>query len=430
MWDYFALPPLTREECIELGLPTEGGAYWPVCCTLPMGFSHAVYLAQTAHMYVLHSSGAVSPSDNILELLSPDVPEQGALHGLIVDDFFLFALDETHAQRIFDAVLAAYAAAGFVVKPSKVVAPTRDPVKIIGCMIGMGADGRTTVSLSGDTCMALLRATMVLLDRGVSTGTQLAHIIGRWTWCMLLRRPSLAVLQHSYRFIACAGRRRFDLWPSVRRELWMLIGLLPLLHAQLDAPMFRHAIASDASELAAGVVCTAVTPEMDRRIWQLCSSRRQATLQTQINAALQRGETFDASSPLARAAAEEYAAFYADVLAARWSTIISSAWRSPEHINALELRAVLLALHWALSYPSAHSSRVYLLVDSTVALFALWKGGSSSATLLMIVRKINALLMASGTALLIGWLPSAVNPADDYVAPTTHRDDASASHHG
>jgi hypothetical protein len=193
----------------------------------------------------------------------------------------------------------------------------------------------------------------------------------------------------------------------------MLLGLLPLLHARLDMPTFKHAVATDASELGAGVVCSQVTPEMDRHIWQLCSSRAHATMQTLVNAAANRDESIDEeSSPALHRAAQHYSAFYAAVVADRWSTIVSSPWRSPEHINALELRAALLSLHWLLSYPSAHSSRVYLLVDSTVALFALWKGRSSSPRLLVILRKISALLLASGTTLLPGWLPSAVNPAD------------------
>jgi hypothetical protein len=136
-------------------------------------------------------------------------------------------------------------------------------------------------------------------------------------------------------------------------------------------------------------------------------------MQTLVNAAANRDESIDEeSSPALHRAAQHYSAFYAAVVADRWSTIVSSPWRSPEHINALELRAALLSLHWLLSYPSAHSSRVYLLVDSTVALFALWKGRSSSPRLLVILRKISALLLASGTMLLPGWLPSAVNPAD------------------
>lgn len=109
----------------------------------------------------------------------------------------------------------------------------------------------------------------------------------------------------------------------------------------------------------------------------------------------------------------QYADLYAELLQRRWSTIISSAWRDgAEHINVLELRAVLLSLHWLLSYPSAHLSRVHLLVDSTVTLFSLWKGRSSSPRLLLILRKISALLLASGMALHVGWVPSEVNPAD------------------
>jgi hypothetical protein len=107
-----------------------------------------------------------------------------------------------------------------------------------------------------------------------------------------------------------------------------------------------------------------------------------------------------------------YADFYACVRAQRWSRVLASRWRKPEHINALELRAALLALHWLLSYPSALGRRVYLLVDSTVALFSLCKGRSSAPDLLLVLRKISALLLASGVSILPGWLPSAVNPAD------------------
>jgi hypothetical protein len=97
---------------------------------------------------------------------------------------------------------------------------------------------------------------------------------------------------------------------------------------------------------------------------------------------------------------------------APWRTIASKAWLGPEHINALELRAALIAVHWALSYPSALCSRVYLLLDSAVAFFSLWKGRSSSPSLLLVLRKISALLLAGGLSLLPGWVPSAVNPAD------------------
>ena len=413
MQPYFALPPLTAEELASLGL--DPSMNHPMCVTLPMGFSHAVLLAQSSHEHVVYSSGALRREDGLLRLSAPDVTADRAVHGIVIDDFFLFSLNRALALRIFNRVLAAYRAAGFVVKPSKVIEPTDQPVKVIGFMFEHSAeDEHTTVSLASDACLDLARVTLASLARGQLTGLGLAHLIGRWTWCMLLRRPSLSALQHCYRYIEVADRRRFTLWPSVRRELWMLIGLLPLLHARLDVPTFKHAVATDASELGAGVVCSQVTPAMDRLIWQLCSSRAHATMQTLVNAAVNRDECIDeVSSPVLHRALQHYSSFYSAVASARWSTIVSSAWHSPEHINALELRAVLLSLHWLLSYPSAHSSRVYLLVDSTVALFGLWKGRSSSPRLLVILRKISALLLASGMTLLTGWLPSAVNPADE-----------------
>ena len=376
---------------------------------------------------MVYSSGALRREDGLLRLSSPDVTDDRVVHGIVIDDLFVFSLNRALATRVFHRVLAAYRAAGFVAKQSKLIEPTDQPVKVIGFMFEHTSDGdHTTVSLSSEACLDLARVTLAALARGQLTGLGLAHLIGRWTWCMLLRRPSLSVLQHCYRYIEVADRRRFTLWPSVRRELWMLLGLLPLLHARLDVPTFKHAVATDASELGAGVVCSQVTPELDRHIWQLCSSRAHATMQTLVNAAANREESIDEeSSPALHRAAQHYSAFYAAVVTARWSTIVSSPWHSAEHINALELRAALLSLHWLLSYPSAHSSRVYLLVDSTVALFALWKGRSSSPRLLVILRKISALLLASGTTLLTGWLPSAVNPADQHsrLKPQVSRDE-------
>ena len=410
---YFALPPLTPAELAELGLPAD--AQFPMCVTLPMGWSHAVYLAQSAHLFMLYSSGALQPEDSILMLQHPELTRKRALHGVIVDDFFLFSLSQTLTQQIFDRVLAAYRRFGFVVKASKVVSPTTAPVNVIGFDIH-GATGE--ISLPVDSLLSLVQATMQTMHAAFVTGTQLSHIIGRWTWVMLLRRPSLSVLQHSYRYAEVARGRRFVLWPSVRRELLTLIGLLPLLCARLDTPFFRTAIATDASEIAAGVVRASLSTVLHRSLWPLCSTRRLAVLQTYLQS-----DSFVAASSASSPSAVQFAAaaeplisrcdtYYSAVASARWSTLVSSRWRGVEHINALELRAVLLAVHWLLSSPSSLHRRVYLLVDSTVALFTLWKGRSSSPNLLFVLRKINALLLAGSVSLLTGWLPSELNPAD------------------
>ena len=410
MQPYLALPPLAASELASIGAPT--GAAFPMCVSLAMGFSHAVFLAQTAHEHILYSGGVLQRADSLLRLPSPIVSAERALHGVVIDDFFLFSLNRELATQQMQRVLGAYRAAGFVVKESKLVMPTSDPVKVIGFDI----DGRSgTIRLPSDSQHSLVRATISALRADTMTGLQLAHIVGRWTWVMMLRRPTLAVLQQVYRFSRLAQGRRFTVWSSVRRELRMLLSLLPLLTAGLRAPLFHRAVASDASELAGGVVSVPLTTELTSMLWPLCSSRHHATQQAVLNA--QRASHLRAApeAPVPHAllsALAPFDSFYETVEKTEWRTVISKRWDSAEHINSLELRAALLAVHWALSYPSALSSRVLLLLDSSAAFFSLWKGRSSSPALLLVLRKISALLLAGGLSLLPGWVPSAVNPAD------------------
>lgn len=415
MQPYFALPALTHTELRSIGVPVSSSVY-PVCVTLPMGFSHAVYLAQTVHEHIVYSDGLLSRGHNVLHMPSPVISMDAVHHGIVIDDFFLFSLNQQLASVTLAHILAAYRRAGFVVKDSKVVMPTSSPVKVIGFDI----DGVTSaMSLSLESRMSLLRSTMAVLQRQCVTGTVLSQLIGRWTWCLLIRRPALSVLQHVYRFLQVAQRRRFRLWPSVRRELLALMNLLPLLQCRLNSAVFERVVATDASPMGAGVVCTRLGSDDADSYWPMCSTRRTAVLQaclhceTQANPLLSSGLTLTATERQQLLETSHwYEEFYTRVLSRRWSTIISKPWRDMEHINALELRAVSLAVHWILSYPSSLHHRVYLFVDSTVAFFSLWKGRSSSGPLLLILRQIAALLLASDLLLCVGWLPSEINPAD------------------
>jgi hypothetical protein len=416
MTPYFCLPPLSVDELASIGIESQVPLY-PKCLTLPMGFSHAVFIGESAHQYVIYSTGAFNKDDDLLSLTSSEVTHDRAIHGIVIDDFFIFCLDQALATRLMNLVFDAYRRVGFVVKPSKVVLPTCSPVKVIGFDI----DGtRGTISLPLESMTTLVKSTLAVLRVPTVSGTLLSHIIGRWTWVMMLRRPTLCLLQHVYRYCTVAAGRPFTLWPSVRRELCSLLTMLPLLSVRLDAPFFHRAVASDASQLASGVVSTPLTPQLHSQLWPLCSTRHHASLQAVVNAEHKRlapSTTPPTSTPplelsVPSSPTTMYDDFYTTVSSQPWRTLISKPWSGLEHINALELRAVLLAVHWLLSYPTSLCRRVYLLVDSTVTFFTLWKGRSSSPHLLLILRKINALLLAGSITLLPGWLPSEVNPAD------------------
>jgi hypothetical protein len=315
-----------------------------------------------------------------------------------------------------DCVLECYRRAGFVVKASKLVRPTSRPITVLGFSIH-GAEGSIVPATS--TIVNLLSSTRSALCSSQVSGRSLGRLLGSWAWVLLLRRPAFSVLQHSYRYADVAGTRPFTLWPSVRRELENLSSLLPLLRADWRAPLFRRIVATDASEAAAGVVAAWRTDALAAAVWPLCSARTHGPVQAILHA-----NTF--SNPLrsldqllpAEAAAvstlvAQFDSSYATVEESRWSVLISKRWSAEEHINALELRAVSLALHWLLSQRGAVGSRLLLLVDSLVAHGVLWKGRCSSASLLPVARKLAALQLAGGISLLPGWLPSECNPADE-----------------
>ena len=83
-----------------------------------------------------------------------------------------------------------------------------------------------------------------------------------------------------------------------------------------------------------------------------------------------------------------------------------------EHINKLELRAVLTSIRWRIFKQRIKKTRFLHLVDSLVSLHILKKGRSSSRSLQRIIKKINALLLLSHTLVLLGYVDTASNPAD------------------
>ena len=83
-----------------------------------------------------------------------------------------------------------------------------------------------------------------------------------------------------------------------------------------------------------------------------------------------------------------------------------------EHINALELRAILTAVKWRTSKTIAIHTKALYLEDSQVALGALQKGRRPSPHLLPIVKRINALCLCASHTTLLGYVRTDLNPAD------------------
>ena len=96
----------------------------------------------------------------------------------------------------------------------------------------------------------------------------------------------------------------------------------------------------------------------------------------------------------------------------RWKTVAQCVWREQAHINELELRAAFMMLRWRLRSQVALGKRSLALLDSAVSIAVLSKKRSSSFQLHRVIRRINALELASGSHVAYAFVRGADSPAD------------------
>ena len=388
MVPYFALPPVRAGD---VGRGKDFGQdtmIYPCCTTLPMGWSHSAYLAQVAHEYQIASLSDLDPADRITKFADFRVDRPRYL--VYIDDLILIGLEchldrLTHLQQNYCDVMTRV---GLPPKPSKVVPPSCEGVECIGVEV----HGRhLTAGVHPAKLAKLARRTEALLQRGRCTGHDLSRLVGHWSWAFLARRAAFSVFNSVYRFIETAGRRVFQVWPTVARELKTAICLAPVLFASLSSPWFSRTIATDASGSGQGVVAA----KMDAPSLEALARTRPPEKLADPEAPA----PIDRTLPLG-------------LEPAVWKQIVSAPFRRAEHINVLELRALTTGVRWAISFPRAIGSRILLWCDSLVVVGAVRKGRSSAHQLLRKLRTLTAYLLATGIQLYCNWIPTEVNPAD------------------
>eukprot|EP00438_Fugacium_kawagutii_P016495 Skav221151 [mRNA] locus=scaffold2925:171012:174989:+ [translate_table: standard] len=95
-----------------------------------------------------------------------------------------------------------------------------------------------------------------------------------------------------------------------------------------------------------------------------------------------------------------------------WKKAFRVRWDYQEHINPLELRAILLGLLWKGRQGILYNARIFHLTDSYVRQAILAKGRTSSLLMRPLVRRVNAVLLVSGCQLYIAHVDSMDNPTD------------------
>jgi hypothetical protein len=133
-------------------------------------------------------------------------------HAVYIDDLILVGTDEHEQSHALIQYLNVTTKYQLPAKPSKVIHPCTTGVDCLGMYLH-GTE--LTVGVRSDKLHRLCVMTQQVLNAPTCTGYYLSSIVGRWTWAMLVARPSLSIFSAVYRFIQCAGPRPFRVWPSV-----------------------------------------------------------------------------------------------------------------------------------------------------------------------------------------------------------------------
>jgi hypothetical protein len=396
MVPYQGLPQLSVQSLLAAGAdPGRVGGFavddlvFPCLLSMPMGWSHAVFVAQRSHEFLMERVVAALPGRRLRAIRVGDSMMLclGELrYAIYIDDVLWFALDwdpgvADQMREVMLTYMAVMDAAGFPVKPAKTVWPTTKAMP----GLGLTFDGRRrSYGLHPRRLLALAAATRDWCALGTASSASLERLMGHWSWAVLVRRPLLSIFSAVYRFVEVGrGGGRLKVWPSVRRELLMAADLAPLMIAQLDRSWWPRVLCSDASSLAQGVTSSPWVPP-DR--------------------------VDDAEG--------DAVAFLSSQDPSAHEVWVSSRFHHRKadrklqtHINALELYALLSAVRSA-SRRGCAGSRLLVLSDSMVVTAAVSKGRSSSFSLLRLLRRLAATLLALDTSLVVRWIPTSVNPAD------------------
>jgi hypothetical protein len=385
---YFALPPVRASE---MGLTAAEGyapdsLVHPCCLTLPMGWSHSVFLAQEIQLGLLRRSF----SEEQLIVPGSSVEVSSLRVGAYIDDCFFLDVDAQRCQAAADRHEAVLQLEQLPVPPDKRQAATADPTNLIGIEL----DGRSLhFGLSPAKLSELVATTEAVLQRRRVGRETFERLLGMWTWAVLPRRPAFATLHSAYGFqqrLAAEGGQR-TIWRSVERELQVLAGLAPLLGSQLNADWSPFVLATDASSSGYGAAMGRAARGTVQRMGRQAGA---------------------ASLPTAGTVDQRRAAGLGPLRGVRWRSVISAPWQRSEHVNVLEGRALVTGVRFAVGNRNLHGQRVLALVDSTVIVAAASKGRSSSFRLLRPLRILAALCLAANVHLYCFWVPTASNPAD------------------
>jgi len=408
LWPFFAWPavalskvPFARDAHGKAASPER--ALFPCLTVLPMGWSHSVLLAQRVHERVIHHSLGLRRQDQILSSNDLVLRKGRLLYMIFIDDTWWVSEADEQSSSMLDNTVDRYEhaldAAGFPDKASKRWGPESGSTAI---SLGMAIDGkRLSFGMSAPKLERLKADTRGVLRSGKISGRALASLAGRWNWAFLARRLAMSTFAAVYLYIRALDNKEAFLWESVRKELEVACAIAPLLRTRLDLPWSAVVAASDASSYAGGIVSRRVSDDTHKHVLPRAHAGLLRVFPPFTDSAKQE-------------AREQVLGPLLDVSHGQaWTTNFSRKWDTRgEHINSLEMRAAYVAFRKMALQQASTAQRHVLLVDNTVTVAAITKGRCSSRNLLVRLRPLAVIALATGAEIVPAWVETSRNPSD------------------
>ena len=419
---------------------------FPVFTGMPQGWSWALHLCNTAVEYGMSKS--IPPTRFVKEGLPPPDPRQGPIGSVYVDNIGVFGFVEKMVHHSFAESIEHLEQAGFVLHELE---RGLHEISNVGIVLHTR---EMKIRHSKKRSWRLYLALKHLLRLKKVTSEALRMIAGHIVHYFSICRPGLSCLHHVYKFIYRWLDGKAHVLPgSVKRELRMIIGLIPQVEVDMASPYNDTIYCGDSSSYG---YCVQVSPSdaaEQRELFRFHERWRFVQVEEGIGVGLgshhgwsaefempdlayvrwlcdRLGIPHPATGQLEAGTAEDdrpnkhsrrfqsvdlvgLVPTLPDTLLApsRWQTVIKRLWKHAEAIHMKEGRVALMGLRRAAKDCRTHGKRLLCLCDNLAAVCAFDKGRAKDLSLLALCRRAGALQICTRIRWHLRYVESARNPS-------------------
>ena len=226
---------------------------------MPMGWSWALYFAQEIVSEQCRIASGAEPGELVRDkTMAPLVSPGKAAIGVYVDNVHTFGGTSQDASHRMSKIQKHFESLGIPFEVDQVSG--KATVDTLGLTFNF-ENGRVTARAKSDRAWKLWLATRALLRRRRVSGEVLRVWIGHCNFHFLLARPLLSCLSACYAFAAKHRHHRYPMWPAVRKELKVILGLIFTVEQNLSSPANPEVHVGDSSDRGYGLMSTIAEPQ-------------------------------------------------------------------------------------------------------------------------------------------------------------------------